>query len=235
MRTITVNGVPLNAVLKLKRQEGKTRTPPTKRKYQKKTNINQSTTPSVQGNKKIWEYMSKKKARTELVQPEQPENPGSTTGCNEDNRPEDNLEEVRNQNLPELPVVKTNENITKKTFNTFNRIQMTRKTSVSDRIQRFQELSDGDECVIGSGRCATHNVRVTRNVMKVRKSVQNEAGELMWRLCESTVLVCPSAHHRKPLSSDVVMSSNSDRGTPMGTQRFLERSTNQNTEPDEFK
>ena len=111
---------------------------------------------------------------------------------------------------------------------------MTRKTSVSDRIQRFQELSDGDECVIGSGRCATHNVRVIRNVMNVRKSVQNEAGEVRWRLSESTVLVCPADHHRKPISPGVVTSSNSEGGTPMGIQRFLQRSTNQNTVPDEI-
>ena len=112
---------------------------------------------------------------------------------------------------------------------------MTRKTSVSDRIQRFQELSDGDECVIGSGRCATHNEKVVRKVMNVRKSVQNEAGNVSWRLSESTVLVCPAAHHRKPISPGAVMSSNSERGTPMGTQRFLQRSTNQSTVPDEFR
>ena len=57
---------------------------------------------------------------------------------------------------------------------------------------------------------------------------------MKWRLSESTVLVCPAAHHRKPISPGVVMSSNSEGGTPMGLQRFLQQSTNQNTEPDEI-
>ena len=99
--------------------------------------------------------MEKKKARIDLVQPEQPESPVSTTYCKEDNPSEDNRKEDNKQQLPELHVVKNDMNTTKKTFNTFNMLHMTRKTSVSDRTLRFQELTDGDECVIGSGRCAT--------------------------------------------------------------------------------
>ena len=191
-------------------------------------------TPSVQGNKKIWEFMKKKKARIDLVQPEQPENPVSMTYCKEDNPSEDNRNEDNKQQLPELHVVKNDMKTTKKTYNTFNMLHMTRKTSVSDRTLRFQELTDGDECVIGSGRCATHNEKVVRKVMNVRKSVQNEAGEVRWRLSESTVLACPVAHHRTPISPGVVTSSNSEGGTPMGIQRFLQRSSNQNTVPDEI-
>ena len=79
----------------------------------------------------------------------------------------------------------------------------------------------GNKCVIGSGRCATHNVRVVRTIMNVRKSDQNEAGVMRWRLCESTVLVCPRAHNRK-LASDVkVMTSQSEEGTANGNTENL--------------
>ena len=80
----------------------------------------------------------------------------------------------------------------------------------------------GDECVIGSGRCATHNIKVVRTIMNVRKSEQNEAGVMRWRLCESTVLVCPTAHNRKPASEVEVMTSQSEEGTANGnTENFL--------------
>ena len=90
---------------------------------------------------------------------------------------------------------------------------------ICDRILKFQELSQGNDCVIGSGRCATHNVKIVRVVKKVRKSETAEGGGVRWRLCESTILECPKSSLRK-LTSDVsVTSSLLPEGEPMGTQK----------------
>ena len=49
---------------------------------------------------------------------------------------------------------------------------------MSDRILRFTELERGDECVIGSGRCATHNVKIVRVMKDVRQKDFDENGAL---------------------------------------------------------
>ena len=68
---------------------------------------------------------------------------------------------------------------------------------MSDRILRFTELERGDECVIGSGRCATHNVKIVRVMKDVRQKYVDENGALRWRLSETTVLECPRAFSRQ--------------------------------------
>ena len=167
--------------------------------------------------KKIYEYMLKKKAK--LCNDEEQENPGSTTSCNEDNPCKDSSNDTETELVPDIPVLRMNENRTKKTF---SELSTMRRTSVSDRIQQFQELGMGNECEIGSGRCATHNAKVVRTIMNVRKSDQNEAGVMRWRLCESTVLVCPTAHNRKLASEVELMTSQSEEGTANGnTENFL--------------
>ena len=42
----------------------------------------------------------------------------------------------------------------KTTFGTSNK-----KVAVKEGIKMFQDLSKGEECMIGSGRCSRHNVR----------------------------------------------------------------------------
>ena len=94
-----------------------------------------------------------------------------------------------------------------------------RKSNISDRILKFQELSDGNDCVIGSGRCATHTVKLVRVIKNVRKSEPIEDGGVRWRLCESTLLECPDAGRGK-LSDDVsVMSSLLPERGPMRSQK----------------
>ena len=57
----------------------------------------------------------------------------------------------------------------------------------------FQELSDGVKCVIGSGMCAGHNVKLTRKVTMKRCSNIDDKGVVTWSMREVTVLACPAA------------------------------------------
>ena len=43
----------------------------------------------------------------------------------------------------------------------------------------FQDLVNGEECVTGSGRCCTHNVKQVRSVVKNILSL-DEIGETVW-------------------------------------------------------
>ena len=54
--------------------------------------------------------------------------------------------------------------------------------------------SDGDKCLIGSGRCAKHNTRVVRVVKEKRVSVVNKDGTVGWKMCEVTTLACPAVN-----------------------------------------
>ena len=64
---------------------------------------------------------------------------------------------------------------------------------VKDNIMMFQKLSDGVECVIGSGMCSGHNVKLTRKVTMKRCSDVDDRGVVTWSMREVTVLICPAA------------------------------------------
>ena len=54
-------------------------------------------------------------------------------------------------------------NETKKTFSTVK----PKKNEVKKKIEQFTKISkDSDNCLIGSGRCATHNTKVMRVMVK---------------------------------------------------------------------
>ena len=74
---------------------------------------------------------------------------------------------------------------------TFGNIDMTA------RIQKFNQLTAGNECVFGSGSCATHNCKLVRSVQKKRMSVQNKDGEISWTMRDVTCLKCPSNNQTK--------------------------------------
>ena len=77
------------------------------------------------------------------------------------------------------------ENNAKLTF-----ITPTKKT-VSKKIDDYQKLARGGECVIGSGRCGFHNCKLVRSVNYKKMSVINKDGSLGWTRREVTILACP--------------------------------------------
>ena len=74
---------------------------------------------------------------------------------------------------------------TKMAFDTTN--------NVKTKINAIVEADANVKCVVGSGRCATHHVKLVRNVRKKRYSCINPVtGGLIWQFRDVTSLECPS-------------------------------------------
>ena len=62
--------------------------------------------------------------------------------------------------------------------------------SVSERVKNLETVID--KCVMGSGRCGTHNVKLSRTVKQKKYSCVNSQGQIEWKYRDVTCLVCPS-------------------------------------------
>ena len=125
---------------------------------------------------------------------------GSIDRKKEDNLPsEDNLfcEDKTNRQEPASLSTKQHHRVDtqssvdmKPTFKT----TFKKKNSVmNDKISRFQELVDKSKvCVTGSGRCASHNVKLVREITQKKQSFVKKCGGIGWRFCDFTTLVCPT-------------------------------------------
>ena len=49
-----------------------------------------------------------------------------------------------------------------------------------------------DKCVMGGGKCVTHNVKLKRTVKQKKYSCVNLKGQIEWKSRDVTCLVCPS-------------------------------------------
>ena len=58
--------------------------------------------------------------------------------------------------------------------------------NVSHKISMFQGLGQVMECVKGSGRCATHNCRLVREIKKKKTRNLDKYGRVIWQMCEVT-------------------------------------------------
>ena len=85
-------------------------------------------------------------------------------------------------NVSKTGVCNTEVKTTDKLKMTFSTLPNARKSSISEKILRFQELAEGDDCVIGSGRCATHNLKIVRVIKNIRVSEPAEGGGINWRV-----------------------------------------------------
>ena len=81
----------------------------------------------------------------------------------------------------------------KKTFTTSRNNNNSK--SVSKKIENFNNISkNSDNCLIGSGRCASHNSRLVRVVQQKKTSVILKDGTIGWRMCEAVTLACPAVN-----------------------------------------
>ena len=181
--SITVGGVKLEEVLKRKRgQEDLYTKKTTNKKTTGKKNLVKTTPSSDRSKQTITRYFAKK------------------TVADEDMKPEDNLGTEDNPIEREKPAslstrghMKEGQNCTtdmKSMKLTFGDVK---KKSMGDRISRFQDIVDRSAvCVTGSGRCATHNQKLVRRVITKKQSCVDKCGGVGWRLCDFTVMVCPT-------------------------------------------
>ena len=65
--------------------------------------------------------------------------------------------------------------------------------SVKDSIAKFQQIQRGGVCIMGSGRCAEHNVKLVRRVTNKKVSVSDDNGDTRWVCREVTILACPGS------------------------------------------
>ena len=116
-----------------------------------------------------------------------------------------------------------NKNV-KKTFS--STADSMRKRSISEKIKSFEVFQNGGEageCIMGSGRCATHHTKLVREVKNKRTSFVNKVGEIEWKIREGTILVCPVAG-RKLLANEntVVTSPLTELGSTNKKQKTLD-------------
>ena len=79
------------------------------------------------------------------------------------------------------------QDLKKTTFGTKNK-----KVAVKESIKMFQDLSKGEDCIIGSGRCSRHNVRLVKTVKEKKVSVIDVSGRVKWQMREAIIYACPS-------------------------------------------
>ena len=112
----------------------------------------------------------------------------------------------------------------KKTFS--STADSMRKRSISEKIKSFEVFQNGGEageCIMGSGRCATHHTKLVREVKNKRTSFVNKVGEIEWKIREGTILVCPVAG-RKLLANEntVVVPPLTELGSTNKKQKTLD-------------
>ena len=189
-RDITINGVSVLDVLRKKsakdkhpRQDQKTATKGRKKSSQL------ATPPSAN----IRKYLVKKSREDE-----DPAGKTEVLKLSEDNQKmQDNRDiPVKDNDCDILEDKPTQENgtatqVMKKTFTHITQKNTPKK--ISEKILKFQDMIRGDECVIGSGRCASHNTKLVRKIVVRKMSCVDKFGGIGWRNGEVTILACPKA------------------------------------------
>ena len=83
----------------------------------------------------------------------------------------------------------------------------TAEQGVSQKINNFRRLSESTKCVIGSGYCAGHNVKLERNIRMKKMSIIGKDGNIEWRLREFVTLECPAKKPAVPAYSATTVTS----------------------------
>ena len=107
------------------------------------------------------------------------------------------------------------------------------KNTVSDRIEKFQKIvsDSGGGCILGSGMCATHNVKLVRRIDKKKVGENDDSGGVRWVYRDVTSMVCPSANQVCLQSSSEPKPTCSTQGEPSKKKQkiFLMSDNNQST------
>ena len=195
--SITINGVDIRLVQKkrmdtmMKKSVPGTCTPRGRKK--KET----STTPSSEN---ISKYFVKKARDNSDGDKEGRQNSTIRKTIHEEDRSKEGGRRmtVRKKEPEETLVKKVDDEKMKTTFRTMS--VKGRQTTMKEHIRMFQKLAEGEECVIGSGRCSSHNTKLVRSVVKRKVCSVNEEGAVSWPMGEAVILACPFS---KQSSSEV--------------------------------
>ena len=183
---ITVNGVKVENS-KMLRKDNNMKTTPNRKKMLKKNNKKlTTTTPPVN---KISEYFSRRDNTNLKTTPVKTAVKRYEVRCTEGEESNDNTEDRKVVTGRHDKSCEYFEDETKTTFSTIT----PKKNMVKKKIEELLLLTKNDnKCLIGSGRCAKHNTRVTRVIEKKRVSTVNKDGSISWKMCEVAILSCPA-------------------------------------------
>ena len=82
-------------------------------------------------------------------------------------------------------------------------------------------VADEMKCVLGSGRCGTHNTKLVRRVCKKKYScIDPVTGKLVWRTRDVTSLECPGKTKRTGLAPGNSVLSDQNFGGYNNNKKF---------------
>ena len=118
----------------------------------------------------------------------------------------------------------------KTTFGTNNK-----KVAVKEGIKMFQDLAKGEECIIGSGRCSRHNVRLVKTVKEKKVSVIDLSGRVKWQMREAIIYACPlKPSINNENSAKVMLPEPESGGTNGRAKKFKEQNDDQSQAQDKI-
>ena len=184
-KSITVNGVDIMELQRSK-QADKTSTSSTKKKINKITSKKEGhSTPSSD---KITNYFVKKSSLTGRSEVQEDMNLHTEGRTQYSNDIQDNTA-VLNVRMNKQKQEQNQDKLMKKTFNPI--LPLAR---MKDRIKSFEDRSNGVGCMIAGGRCGLHHCKVVREIVQKRMSSTDKFGNVVWKMGEGTILVCPAAN-----------------------------------------
>ena len=152
---------------------------------------------------------------------------------------EDNAKTHEDNKILNTPRNGIDNDCVRKTTN--NRIHNHKKTTfviekkgkVKENIKMFQELERGQECVMRSGMCATHNAKLIRSVVKRRMSVVTADGQVEWTMSEGVILSCPL---KQVIGNSTAMTSPPTKSDgAIGNKRLCVREDMDQSQTDSFR
>ena len=102
---------------------------------------------------------------------------------------------VKDRKKDETMMKEEKEELRKTTFSVRKK-----QPTLKEHIAMFEKLSNGVECVIGSGRCSSHNTRLVRSVVERRVCNVDENGRVTWPMEEAITFACPLSSDRQGTS-----------------------------------
>ena len=83
-----------------------------------------------------------------------------------------------------------------------------KQPTMKEHIQMFEKLSAEVECVIGSGRCSSHNTKLVRSVVKRKVCNVDADGRITWPMGEAVIFACPLKTDRQSAREQSAIISN---------------------------
>ena len=93
--------------------------------------------------------------------------------------------------------------------------------TVKDRVDAIEGETENVKCVLGSGRCGTHNAKLVRRVcVKKYSCIDPGTGKLVWKTRDVTSMECPDKAKRTKIASGTSVMSDQSNGGYNNNKKF---------------